>query len=74
MDPRYKNLDFISDNSIKEKIYSTLQIEYNQLKLKISQQQNISSSSLSSTTTTSTNIENLTPSIRSLHEYQIRYE
>ena len=74
LDPRYKNLDFISDNSIKEKIHSTLQIEYNQLKLKISQQQNISSSSSSSITTTSTNIENLTPSIRSLHEYQIRYE
>src|SRR6266498_4820337 len=54
LDPRYKNFDFISNNSIKEKIYYTLQIEYNQLKLKISQQQNILSSLSSSTTTTST--------------------
>ncbi len=32
LDPRYKNLDFISDNNIKKRIHSTLKAQYDQLK------------------------------------------
>jgi len=35
LDPRYKNLNFISDSNIKERIQSTLKAQYDQLKWKI---------------------------------------
>ena len=37
LDPRYKNLNFISDNNIKKRIHSNLKAEYDQLKLEINQ-------------------------------------
>src|SRR2546421_17134 len=32
LDSQYKNLDFISDNDIKRRIYATLKTQYDQLK------------------------------------------
>ena len=32
LDPKYKNLSFISDDNVKQKIQSTLQTQYDQLK------------------------------------------
>src|SRR6266508_1817300 len=84
LDPRYKNLDFISDDNIKKRIYSTLQAQYDQLKWELNQQ----SIPSSPTTITSTDAESsivesliaesstsrsLTPS-RSLHEHKARHE
>ena len=36
LDPRYKNLSFISDDNVKQKIQSTLQTQYDQLKWEMS--------------------------------------
>jgi hypothetical protein len=80
LDPRYKNLDFISDDSIKRKFHSTLRTRYDQLKWDISQQ----SIPSSPTTVTSTNTadssnagsstaESSTPS-RSLRDHKARRE
>ncbi|GET52921.1 zinc finger BED domain-containing protein 1-like [Rhizophagus irregularis DAOM 181602=DAOM 197198] len=72
LDPRYKNLDFISDDSIKRKFHSTLRTRYDQLKWDISQQ------SIPSSPTTVTSAESLiagssTPS-RSLRDHKARRE
>ena len=70
LDPRYKNLNFISDNNIKKRIHSNLKAEYDQLKLEINQQ----STPSSPITTLSTGIENLTINTRSLREHQAKRE
>ena len=70
LDPRYKNLNFISDNNIKKRIHSNLKAEYNQLKLEINQQ----STPSSPITTLSTDLENLTINTRSLREHQAKRE
>ncbi|EXX72182.1 hypothetical protein RirG_071770 [Rhizophagus irregularis DAOM 197198w] len=38
LDPQYKDLNFISDENIKVKIHSSLQIQYDQLKREMQQQ------------------------------------
>jgi hypothetical protein len=84
LDPRYKNLNFISDDNIKKRINSTLQSEYDQLKWEISQQSIPSSpATITSTDTRSPVIESIitessnagssTPS-RSLREHKARRE
>lgn len=80
LDPRYKNLNFISDDNIKQRIHSTLRAQYDQLKWEISQQ-SIPSSSTTITTTdavsliteSSTTAGSSTPS-RSLREHKARRE
>src|SRR5215212_9092204 len=54
LDPRYKDLSFISDDETKIKIHSDLQIEYDQLKKEIQQQTTIPSPTTSTISTTST--------------------
>lgn len=81
LDPRYKNLDFISDNDIKRRIHATLKTQYDQLKCEISQQSIPSSpttiastSSIAESLITEISIaENPTPS-RSLREHKARRE
>ena len=80
LDPRYKNLSFISDDNVKQKIQSTLQTQYAQLKWEMSQQSIPSSpTTITSTDATSSIAESsittgsLTPS-RSLHEHKARRE
>ncbi|CAB5357350.1 unnamed protein product [Rhizophagus irregularis] len=72
LDPRYKNLDFISDDSIKRKFHSTLRTRYDQLKWDISQQ------SIPSSPTTVTSAESLiagsSTSSRSLRDHKARRE
>src|SRR5436305_12436855 len=80
LDPRYKNLNFISDDNIKQRIHFTLRAQYDQLKWEISQQ---SIPSLPTTITTtdavslitesSTTAGSSTPS-RSLREHKARRE
>jgi hypothetical protein len=72
LDPRYKNLDFISDDEIKRKIHSTLQAEYDQLRWEIQQQS--TPPSPSTTISTISDTVNLTPNTRSLREHQARRE
>jgi len=80
LDPRYKNLNFISDDNVKQRIHSTLRAQYDQLKWEISQQ-SIPSSPTTITTTdavsliteSSTTAGSLTPS-RSLREHKARHE
>ncbi len=67
LDPRYKNLNFISDSNIKERIQTTLKAQYDQLKWKINQQ-SISPSPIL------TSIENSTTNTKSLHDHQARHE
>ena len=76
LDPRYKDLSFISDDETKIKIHSDLQIEYDQLKKEIQQQTTIPSPTTSTISTTSTDTSrSSTPSTtRSLREYQARRE
>jgi hAT family C-terminal dimerisation region len=78
LDPRYKSLDFISDENTKRKIHSKLRGKYDQLKWDISQQ----SIPSSPTTITSTDTESLiaessskssTPG-RSLRDHRARRE
>ena len=83
LDPRYKNLDFISDDGIKKRIHSTLRTQYDQLKWEINQQSIPSSpttitstdagSSIVSLISESSTTRSLTPS-RSLHEHKARRE
>ncbi|GES88440.1 zinc finger BED domain-containing protein 1-like [Rhizophagus clarus] len=70
LDPRYKDLNFITDEETKVKIHSSLQIQYNQLKREMQQQTSTPPSpTISTISTTSTSS---TPSMRSLHEHQER--
>src|ERR1043166_7994266 len=55
LDPRYKNLNFISDSNIKEKIQSTLKAQYDQLKWEINQQNIPPSPILTNTESSTTN-------------------
>jgi len=77
LDPRYKDLSFISDDETKVRIHSNLQAQYDQLKREM-QQRTTSPSSTTSTISESslTNTSrSSTPSItRSLREYQARRE
>jgi len=79
LDPRYKNLSFISDNDIKQKIHSTLQAQYDQLKWEMNQQSipssptTITTDPTSSIAESSTTAGSSTPS-RSLHEHKARCE
>ena len=81
LDPRYKNLDFISDNNVKRRIHSTLKAQYDQLKWEINQQSIPSSpttiastSSIAESLITEISIaDNPTPS-RSLREHKARRE
>ena len=81
LDPRYKNLDFISDNNVKRRIHSTLKAQYDQLKWEINQQSIPSSpttiastSSIAESLITEISIaDNPTPS-RSLREHKARCE
>ncbi|CAB5356836.1 unnamed protein product [Rhizophagus irregularis] len=72
LDPRYKDLNFISDENIKVKIHSSLQIQYDQLKREMQQQ--ISTPPSPTITPISTisadTSRSSTPSTRSLHEYR----
>ncbi|CAB5395103.1 unnamed protein product [Rhizophagus irregularis] len=72
LDPRYKDLNFISDENIKVKIHSSLQIQYDQLKRKMQQQ--ISTPPSPTITPISTisadTSRSSTPSTRSLYEYR----
>ena len=79
LDPRYKSLDFISDEDTKKRIHSRLREKYDQLKWDISQQ---SIPSSPTTTITSTDTESLiaensskssTPG-RSLRDHRARHE
>ncbi|GES98504.1 zinc finger BED domain-containing protein 1-like [Rhizophagus clarus] len=70
LDPRYKDLNFITDEETKVKIHSSLQIQYDQLKREMQQQTSTPPSpTISTISTTSTSS---TPSMRSLHEHQER--
>ncbi|GET01416.1 zinc finger BED domain-containing protein 1-like [Rhizophagus clarus] len=68
LDPRYKDLNFITDEETKVKIHSSLQIQYDQLKREMQQQTSTPPSPTISTIST-TSISS-TPSMRSLHEHQ----
>ncbi|CAB5342870.1 unnamed protein product [Rhizophagus irregularis] len=72
LDLRYKDLNFISDENIKVKIHSSLQIQYDQLKREMQQQ--ISTPPSPTITPISTisadTSRSSTPSTRSLHEYR----
>lgn len=72
LDPRYKDLNFISDEETKVKIHSSLQMQYDQLKREMQQQTTTPPSPTISTIST-TSISS-TPSTRSLHEHQERRE
>jgi hypothetical protein len=73
LDPRYKDLNFISDEK-KQAIHSTLQAEYDKLKWEI-HQQSVPPSPITDTSTTSTDTSvNSTPSTRSLREHKARRE
>jgi hypothetical protein len=72
LDPRYKHLNFISDE-IKQRIHSTLQAEYDQLKWEI-QQQSTPSSPTTIISAVSTDTVSSTPSTRSLREHRARRE
>lgn len=70
LDPRYKDLNFISDEEIKVKIHSNLQVQYDQLKREMQQQSSSPPSPTSSTISIiSTDSRSLTPNTRSLREY-----
>jgi hypothetical protein len=84
LDPRYKDLSFISDDNIKRRIHSTLQTQYDQLKWEINQQSIPSSPTTFISTDTKSSIAkssaaessttgSLTPS-RSLREHKARRE
>ena len=78
LDPRYKNLSFISDDNVKQKIQSTLRTQYDQLKWEMSQQ-SIPSSPTTITSTDATSLiakssittESLILS-RFLYKYKVR--
>ena len=55
LDPRYKNLNFITDEETKVRIHSNLQVEYDQLKREM-QQQSTSQSPTISAVSTSTSV------------------
>lgn len=76
LDPRYKDLNFISDEETKVRIHSNLQVEYDQLKREMQQQSTPPSPTISAaSTSTSVNTSSSTPSTtRSLQEYQARRE
>lgn len=80
LDPRYKNLDFISDESNKKRIHTALRRQYDQLKWEISQQSippspatTIDSIDTESLITESSTSGRSTPS-RSLREHRARRE
>ena len=82
LDPRYKNLDFISDDNIKKRIHSTLRAQYDQLKWELNQQSIPSSpTTITSTDAGSSIVESLIAesltsrsltSSRSLHKHKVR--
>ena len=72
LDPRYKDLNFISDEETKVKIHSSLQTQYDQLKREMQQQTSTPPSPTISTIST-TSISSA-PSTRSLHEHRERRE
>ena len=78
LDPRYKDLNFISDEEIKVRIHSSLQTQYDQLKKEMQQQTSSPPSPtisiISTTSTTSAGPISSTSSMRSLHEYRERRE
>lgn len=75
LDPRYKDLNFISDEEIKVKIHSNLQVQYDQLKREMQQQSSSPPSPTSSTISIiSTDSRSLTPNTRSLREYREKCE
>ena len=75
LDSRYKDLNFISDEDIKVRIHSSLQIQYDQLKREMQQQTSTPPSpTISTISTTSTDTRSSTPSTRSLHEYREKRE
>ena len=75
LDPRYKDLNFISDEEVKIKIHSNLQTQYDQLKREMQQQTSTPPSpTISTISTTSTDTRSSTPSTRSLREYRERRE
>lgn len=77
LDPRYKNLNFITDEETKVRIHSNLQVEYDQLKREMQQQSTPPSPTISavSTSTSANTSRSSTPSTtRSLREYQARRE
>ena len=51
LDPRYKDLNFISDEETKVRIHSNLQVEYDQLKREMQQQSTPPSPTISSAST-----------------------
>jgi hypothetical protein len=81
LDPRYKNLNFISDENVKRNIHTTLRTKYDQLKWEISQQSIPSSpATITSTSSISESLitelviaESQTPG-RSLREHKARRE
>lgn len=73
LDPRYKNLDFISDDEIKRKLHFTLQAQYDELKWEM-QQQSAPPSPSSTTASNISDITSSTPNTRSLREHQARRE
>ncbi|GES87288.1 hypothetical protein RCL_jg22157.t1 [Rhizophagus clarus] len=70
LDPQYKNLNFMSDESVKRNIHTTLRTKYDQLKWEISQQS--IPSSPATITSMGSIAESQTPS-RSLHEHKARH-
>jgi hypothetical protein len=75
LDPRYKDLQFITDEDAKVRIHSSLQIQYDQLKREMQQQTSTPPSpTISTISTTSTDTRSSTPSTRSLYEYKERRE
>lgn len=73
LDPRYKNLDFISDDEVKGRLHSVLQAQYDELKWEMQQQSTPPSPTLTNTSNIS-DIASSTPSTRSLREHQARRE
>ena len=77
LDPRYKDLSFISDDEKKIEIHSNLQAEYEKLKREMQQQTTPPSPTISAVSTTSTDTSrSSTPSTttRSLRDYHARRE
>ena len=76
LDPRYKDLSFISDDEIKVRIHSNLQAQYDQLKKEMQQQTTSPSPTISAVSSTSTDTSrSSTPSTtRSLREFKARCE
>ncbi|PKC56482.1 hypothetical protein RhiirA1_500770 [Rhizophagus irregularis] len=72
LDPRYKDLNFISDEEVKVKIHSNLQTQYDQLKREMQQQTSTPPSPTISTISTTSTDTSSTPNTRSLHEYKER--